>query len=1611
MRISRAISSCAIVLVLTAMPLLAQDVRPVPPRITQDIDETALFTLRGNTHPLARAEYDQGVAPQDLPMERMLLLLRRSPEQEASLQQFLEEQQNPGSVHYHQWLTPEQFGDRFGPALEDIEKIAGWLTSQGFRVNGVANGRNVVEFSGTAAQVERALHTQIHSYLANGEQHWANARDPQIPTALAPVVAGIVSLHNFPTKALHHGAGAFRKKPGDGAWMRTSPAPRFTIPTNSGTMFLVAPYDFATIYDVLPLWNAGLDGTGQSVAIVARSNIVLQDVRNFRSVFGLPARDPVITLNGPDPGTSNVDYESENVSDVEWAGAVAKGATINLVVSESTATDGSILSSEYAVNNNLAPVLSSSYGACELSMTSQNQFFDSLWEQAAAEGITVVVATGDFGSADCDQEENEIAAQFGLAVNGFASTPYNVAVGGTDFSDVFSQTTNLYWSSSNNPTTLASAESYVPEMTWNDSCASPELVSMVGAPSAEALCNIPQNLLPPVAATGGGASSLYPKPSWQSGVSGIPSDGQRDVPDVSLFAGDGFWQHAYAVCQADNGGPCNPSSPGGIVVIGAGGTSFSAPAFAGIMALINQKTGSRQGLANPALYNLASAEYGSSSSPNTANLQVCNASAPPSSGNNCVFYDVTAGNNDVPCLSGTPNCYVMNAFDTYGLLVTSSTILAPAYSAGPGYDRATGLGSVNVANLVNQWAPPPNMPFLSIVKAHPGNFTQGQTNATYTVTVSNGASAGPTSGTVTVTENPPTGLTLVSMIGSGWSCTASACTRSDVLNAGSSYPTITVTVNVAPNAPSQVTNQVTVSGGGSNSATASDPTNIPPGPGTTPTTTTVAANPSSIPATTSTTLTATVTASGTPTGTVAFTLGSKVLGSAPVIGAAGSAQATLVVNGSQLAVGSNTITAKYSGDANFAASSGSVTVTVTPTSPQSVLPLMLPQFGVGTGFVTDFYAVNSGSSTANFSISFHDDNGNPVSLPFASLGNLSTLSGSIPAGGAAYYEAGTPQGTAISGSAVVNSDPAITIQALFRRQGSDGSYYEAAVPTASGSNEVQVPFDATTFSGNGSQIYTGLAIANLDGSNSANLSCTARDSGGNVIPNAMSAPMLNPLGHWANYLFPALTGLRGTLDCTSNTQIGAVGIRALGTNALSSLPVITLPISNSGGTTVLPQFGVGAGFVTDFYAVNSGSSTANFSISFHDDNGNPVALPFAGLGNLSTVSDSIPAGGAAYYEAGTPQGTAISGSAVVDSDPAITIQALFRRQGSDGSYYEAAVPMASGSNEVQVPFDATTFSGNGSQIYTGLAIANLDIANSANLSCTARDSQGNVIQNAISAPTLNPLGHWANYLFPALTGKRGTLDCTSNTQIGAVGIRALGANALSSLPVITHLAPVPQITSLTPTSGPPGSTVSLSIAGNNLSGVTAVQFSPSTGITVSNVNATATQVTATVNIAASAPAGPANVSVSSSVGTSNALVFTIAIPPIVYQGTVAVTSGVCGSFSIPPTTYSLGLTVLNGQVTALTVGDDQATSVSFTFAPDGSMQGSASFPAYPPLLPVAFNVTLSGNLNAQGGAGTWSSTLFNCDGAGTNGSENGTWSVTTALTTSLSPSSVQLGRR
>jgi virginiamycin B lyase len=449
----------------------------------------------------------------------------------------------------------------------------------------------------------------------------------------------------------------------------------------------------------------------------------------------------------------------------------------------------------------------------------------------------------------------------------------------------------------------------------------------------------------------------------------------------------------------------------------------------------------------------------------------------------------------------------------------------------------------------------------------------------------------------------------------------------------------------------------------------------------------------------------------------------------------------------------------------------------------------LPHFAAQDIWTTGIFAVNTGNAPANFEIDFRDDTGAAVAIPLTG-GLTNQLTGTLPAQGSAYFEASNPAGPLIGGWGQIKADAPVVVQALFREK-SSGSYYEAAVPSNIGSQEFEIPFDATTFAATGDAFYTGFAIANLDMQNMATVMCTARDQSGTVIPNAFTAstgpPVISPLGHWAGYLFPALTGKRGTIDCSANVTIAATALRFIGAKAFSSLPVIDKQL----GSPLIPgaalaHFAAQDVWTTGIFAINTGTAAANYAIAFYDDSGNPISLPFSG-GTTNTLAGSLPPQGSAYFEASDPKAGLIDGWGLITADPGVVIQALFRENAS-GNYFEASVPAGLASTEFEIPFDATTFSATGDQFYTGFAIANLNASNPATITCTARDGSGAVIPNAFTAetgpPTLRPLGHWAGYLFPALTGKRGTIDCVSTTAIAATALRFLGSNAFSSLPVI-----------------------------------------------------------------------------------------------------------------------------------------------------------------------------------------------------------------------------------
>jgi Pro-kumamolisin, activation domain/Bacterial Ig-like domain (group 3) len=773
-RVCRSLFVAVAVLCAWTAVASAQVHLPAPQsRIVQAVDDSRRTILTGNTHPLARAEFDRGSLADETPLRRLQLVLQRSPQQEEALKQLLDQQQDTSSSAYRQWLTPEAFGAAFGPSDRDLSVLTSWLSAHGFASIQVNAGRTLIEFSGTAGTVHSSFHTQMHRYNVDGEQHLANAVDPEIPAAFSPVVAGIASLNNFQHKPASRKTGRFRRDTTTNLITRlddqgkvqarpqatlpspnTAAQPNFTVPSGDSSLYGVTPYDFATIYNVLPLWNAStpIDGTGQTIAIVGETEINPADFVNFRKLFNLPIGDtntPTgtqylnIIHNGPSPGVGS--DESEADIDTQWSAAVAKGATIDYVVSEGTeVTQGTDLSAIYIVNNNLAPVMSFSYGQCELFLgTTGNAFFNNLWQQAAAQGITVLIASGDSGAAGCDGGNANYAAN-GLAVNGLGSTPYNTAVGGTDFYMPSGGT--MYWNSSNNPTTQASARGYIPEAPWNDTCANAAFstLSIFSGETSEQICNSTtaiNNGFVTVAGAGGGRSSCiqsnggalnsckggYPKPSWQTGT-GVPSDGVRDVPDVSLFASNGFFNAFYVVCQQSSntdGQACSLTAPA-YDFVGYGGTSVSAPAFAGIVSLINQKTGSRVGNANYALYNLANRQ-------STAGMACNAATGAPATG--CIFNDITTSTISQPCLKGTPNCAVTNSADRYGVLT--------GWASTTGYDLATGLGSVNAANLVNNWASSAFRSTATSLSLTPLTMTHGSpVTATVNVTATTGTPTG-----------------------------------------------------------------------------------------------------------------------------------------------------------------------------------------------------------------------------------------------------------------------------------------------------------------------------------------------------------------------------------------------------------------------------------------------------------------------------------------------------------------------------------------------------------------------------------------------------------------------------------------------------------------------------------------------------------------------------------------------------------------------------------------------------------------------------------------------------------------------------------------------------
>ena len=672
-------------------------------RIVSPIDDSDVVTLAGNTHPLAQPEFDRGAISSETRLERMVLLLQPDADQQKALDALTEAQQEHGSPFYHQWLSPEEYGDKFGASAPDLAKIITWLESRGFAVEPVPAGHRIILFSGTAGQVADAFHTEIHRYEVDGQMHIANAQDPQIPSALAPVVTGVLSLHDF------RRVSAMRS-------IRQVAQPAEPRAENTqGSTHYIFPADFATIYDLNPQYTAGMTGSGVSIAIVGRSNINLSDVSSFRSGSALPANQPTVILEGSNPGLISGDQD-ESTLDVEWSGAVAPGAAVKFVVGASTSTtDGVDLSAQYIVNNKTANVMSTSYGSCEVYMgSSELAFYNSLWQQAASEGISSFVSSGDSGAAGCNSGSSSSGSTAG--VNGLCSSPYSTCVGGTEFNEG----SGNYWSAANG-TGGGSALSYIPEKVWNESASD----------GGSGLW-----------ASTGGVSEAYTQPTWQKGVAGANSNGMRAVPDVAMTAAS---HDGYLI-----------NENGSWYVIA--GTSAASPSFAGVMAIVNQKQGGAgQGNANPTLYGMLDASQNPFHATPAGNNSVPGVTGFTASG---AAYNLATGLGSVDASllvngwpgSGTvttPAGFSLKASAaSESLLQGKSATFTVAVSATGGFTSTVNLTAKTPAGVTLSFSP---------ASVKPG------ASATATLTVANTAAAGTSNITITGASGSTTTTTTVGL--------------------------------------------------------------------------------------------------------------------------------------------------------------------------------------------------------------------------------------------------------------------------------------------------------------------------------------------------------------------------------------------------------------------------------------------------------------------------------------------------------------------------------------------------------------------------------------------------------------------------------------------------------------------------------------------------------------------------------------------------------------------------------------------------------------------------------------------------------------------------------
>jgi subtilase family serine protease len=1077
-------------------------------RVTAEINGSEKAMIPGSHSPLARHENETGRMAANIQLEGLSLVFSRTAEQEADLQALIAAQQDPASPLYRKWLSPEEFGSRFGVADADIAKVQFWLENRGFTIEGVSRSKTRIIFSGTVEQVESSFATELHYYSVEGETHFSASEDISVPTALSSLVLTVTNLSDFRPKP------HFRL-----AQLHVSP--NFTS-SQSGNHFLT-PKDVATIYDINPAYNAGFNGTGQSIAVVAQSDVTLTDIEHFQTDAGFAIKDPIKVLaSTTSPGFVPGD-EMESDIDLEYTSTIANGATIYFVYS--SGSGGAFDSLTYAVENKTAPIISVSYGKCEsnLSSTEYSMLNNTTLAQAASQGQSVIVASGDSGSTDCGPST-------GLAVDFPAGSQYVTAMGGTEFLsvDVSGPNASSFWLPATSSTVdlVSSAIKYIPEQVWNDDLTNGALAS-----------------------GGGGVSTLTPKPSWQTGVPGIPSGTFRFTPDVSLSSSN--VNAPYLLCSSDSMTGITGSCSHGFRDVNnaklttAGGTSFAAPIFAAMLAVLNQKLNSTgQGVINSTLYTLA------------ANSTTYNSA----------FHDITSGGNQCP--AGASYC---------------STAGASEYPATTGYDAASGLGSIDLFNLVSAW---PGSSTLATSKTTLVAATltpaPGAGDAiTITVTSGSSSSTATPAGTVTIsvdgTAQSPA-LTLVN--GSATYTFSSAVVGSHTITAAYSGNT-----TYATSTGSLVVTVITVASKTTLSAAATTP------------------NAGANDAITITVTSGSSSSTATPTGTVTISVDGTM-----------QTPALTLVNGmatyvfSSTVVGSHTITASYSGNTTYIASSGSLNLTV-----------------IAAGLVASKTTLSASTSTVAAGAS------DAVTITVASGSSSSTTA---PTGTLTIVVDGATQSPALS---LTNGSATYTFSSLIGGSHTITATYSGSSTygTSSGSLSVTVTVVASTTAL--SAATTTPAVGTSDvvtitvASGSSSSTATPTGSLTITVDGAPQTPTLTLTNGSATYPFSSATVGSHTIaaaysgDSTYAASTGSVTVAVAAAPKSFKLAVTSLAVpSGSSGTstvTITPQGGY-AGTIA--WTVSSSPTLTNgcFSLPNTSVSGsNPVTATLT----VFTAASSCPA--------------------------------------------------------------------------------------------------------------------------------------------------------------------------------------------------------------------------------------------------------------------------------------------------------------------------------------------------------------------------------------------------